>query len=59
MEANPPLMPSAKATVSKVTLLDDITSLELKLAVHVAVTVSVPIKPAVMLTVGVAVVLPS
>ena len=59
MEANPPLAPSAKAKVSKVTVVAVAASFELKLAVPVALTISDPTKPPVMLTVGVAVVLPS
>ena len=59
MEAKPPLAPLAREKVLRVTVLAVATSLLLKVAEPVAVTVSEPTKPPVMLMVGVAVVVPS
>jgi hypothetical protein len=55
----PPLAPSASAVVSSVTRFAVATSLVLKLAAPLAVTVSVPTSPEVMTSTGVAVVSPS
>ena len=59
MLAKPPLVPSLRVMLSTLTKLAVTTFLELKLAVTVAVMVSVPIKPAAMANVGMAVVVPS
>ena len=59
MLAKPPLAPSLKVTLSTLTKLAETTFFELKLAVPVAVMVSVPTKPAAMANVGMAVVVPS
>ncbi len=58
MLASPPLTPSASAVVLTVTRLPVSTSLVLKVAVPVAVTVSVFTSPPVMESVGAAAVLP-
>ena len=52
-------MPSLRVTLSTVTKFAATTFLELKLAVPVAVMVSVPTNPAAMASVGMAVVVPS
>ena len=60
MVAKPPLLPFTKLVLSTVTRLAEATFFELKLAVPVAVTVSVPTNPADwMLNVGEALVVPS
>ena len=59
MLAKPPLVPSLRVTLSTVTKFAATTFLELKLAVPVAVMVSVPTNPAAMASVGMAVVVPS
>ena len=59
MLAKPPLVPSLRVTLSTLTKLAETTFFELKLAVPVAVMVSVPTNPAAMANVGMAVVLPS
>ena len=59
MLARPPLVPSLRVTLSTLTKLAVTTFLELKLAVPVAVMVSVPTRPAAMANVGRAVVVPS
>ena len=60
MLASPPFSPLASTLVLAVTRLAVSTSLVLKVAVPVAVTVSVPTNPvATMVNVGVAVVVPS
>ena len=59
MVAKPPLVPLLRVTLSTVTKFAATTFLELKLAVPVAVMVSVPTNPAAMASVGMAVVVPS
>ncbi len=59
MLAKPPLVPSLRVTLSTLTKLAVTTFLALKLAVPVAVMVSVPTRPAAMANVGRAVVVPS
>ncbi len=59
MLAKPPLVPSLRVTPSTITNLAATTFLALKLAVPVAVMVSVPTRPAAMANVGRAVVVPS